>query len=144
MAHSRRRETDDADARLLSELLEDGRLSYTELARRTSTSRSEARRRVERMITDGTIARFTVERGEQGASAVVLVSVDSGRDTTSISEEMARMEEIRIVYEITGQYDILAIIEAESIAAINDCIDRLRRMQYVADTNTAIILRRVR
>lgn len=95
------------------------------------------------MVADGTISGFTIERGG-GASAVVLVSMDSGHDTASASEEMARMPGARTVYEITGQYDILVVLEAESIPAINDAIDGLRRMSGVADTNTTIILRRVR
>jgi DNA-binding Lrp family transcriptional regulator len=134
---------DWTDNRLLSELSKDGRLPYPELGRRAGISESEAQRRVERMVSDGTISRFTIEQGERGASAVVLVSVESGRDTARISEELARMDGAETVYEITGQYDILVIMGADTIPAINDGIDGLRRTPGVADTNTVIILRKV-
>ena len=134
---------DGLDRRLLSELAGDGRLPYAELGRRVGVSESEARRRVERMASNGTIRRFTIERGARGASAVVLVSVESGSDTARISEDLARMEGAETVYEITGQYDILVIMGADTIPAINDGIDGLRRTPGVADTNTVIILRKV-
>lgn len=134
---------DGLDRRLLSELTIDGRVPYAELGRRAGISESEARSRVERMASDGTIARFTIERGDRGASAVVLVSVESGSDTARISEDLARMEGAETVYEITGQYDILVIMGADTIPAINNGIDELRRAPGVADTNTVIILRKV-
>ena len=134
---------DEMDRRLLSELAADGRLPYAELGRRAGISESEVRSRVERMASDGTIARFTIERGDRGASAVVLVSVESGSDTARISEDLARMEGAETVYEITGQYDILVIMGADTIPAINNGIDELRRAPGVADTNTVIILRKV-
>ena len=96
------------------------------------------------MVSDGTIDHFTIERGDWGASAVVQVSVDSGHDTARMSEEVARVEGARAVYEITGQYDILVVLAADGIPAINDSIDEMRRMPGVADTNTTIILRKIR
>jgi DNA-binding Lrp family transcriptional regulator len=50
---------------------------------------------------------------------------------------------VKIVYEITGQYDIAAIIAAPAIAEINKCIDDIRKIEGVSDTNTVIILRTI-
>lgn len=136
--------SDGIDRRLLEELNRDGRLPYAKLAARAGISEYEAHSRVERMVQDGTVARFTIERGDHGASAVVLVSVDSGSDTARISEELTHLEGAETIYEITGQYDILVVMEADTIPAINHSIDALRRTQGVADTNTVIILRKVR
>jgi Lrp/AsnC family transcriptional regulator, regulator for asnA, asnC and gidA len=46
-----------------------------------------------------------------------------------------------VIYEITGQYDIAAIISSSSVAEINRCIDDVRRIEGVSDTNTVIVLR---
>jgi DNA-binding Lrp family transcriptional regulator len=48
---------------------------------------------------------------------------------------------VEIIYEITGQYDIAVIISATTISEINNCIDEIRKIDGVADTNTVIILR---
>jgi DNA-binding Lrp family transcriptional regulator len=51
---------------------------------------------------------------------------------------------VEVVYEITGQYDIAAIIAAPAIAEINKCIDDIRKIEGVSDTNTVIILKTMR
>ena len=70
-------------------------------------------------------------------------SVDSATDTSKVSLKLAKLNGVRTVYEITGQYDITTIITAQSITAINSSIDALRKIPGVTDTNTVIILRRI-
>ena len=45
------------------------------------------------------------------------------------------------IYEITGQYDIIAILSADNITEVNNCIDEIRTIDGVSDSNTIIILR---
>jgi len=54
-----------------------------------------------------------------------------------------KLPAVKTVYEITGQYDISVIIRAPNITEINMCIDNLRKIPGVIDTNTVIILRTV-
>lgn len=80
---------------------------------------------------------------DNSTSAIVLISVDSATDTAKVSAKLSTLQGIKTVYEITGQYDITTIISAPNIAEINDCIDALRKITGVVDTNTVIILRKV-
>ncbi len=73
----------------------------------------------------------------------MLISVDSATDTSKVSEKLAKLEGVKTVYEITGQYDITTIISATNISEINSSIDALRKIPGVIDTNTVIILRKV-
>jgi len=51
-----------------------------------------------------------LELGEDNVtSAIVLVSVDSATDTSKVSAKLAKIEGVKTVYEITGQYDITTI-----------------------------------
>ena len=91
-----------------------------------------------------TINKFTIELGEENVtSAIVLVSVDSATDTSKVSLKLAKLDGVKTVYEITGQYDITTIMSASSIAEINNSIDALRKITGVVDTNTVIILRKI-
>jgi DNA-binding Lrp family transcriptional regulator len=94
------------------------------------------------MVSNGIIEKFTIE--EQNASAIVLVSVDSSIDTSKVSVKLTKLNAVKTVYEITGQYDISVIIKAPNITEINACIDDLRKIPGVIDTNTVIILRTIR
>ncbi len=97
------------------------------------------------LVDSKVIERFTIEMGEiNSTSAIVLISVDSTTDTSKVSSRLTKLNAVKTVYEITGQYDISVIIKAPSITEINAAIDELRKISGVIDTNTVIILRTIR
>ena len=135
---------DKVDEKIINYLKEDSRESFVDIGKKLKLSESAVRRRVKNLVDSRAIKRFTVEIGEENAtSAIVLISVDSATDTAKVSEKLAKLEGVKTVYEITGQYDITTIISATNIAEINNSIDALRKIPGVIDTNTVIILRKV-
>ncbi|MGY5148757.1 MAG: HTH-type transcriptional regulator LysM [Candidatus Nitrosopumilus sp. bin_68KS] len=135
---------DKVDEKIIGYLKEDARESFVDIGKKLKLSESAVRRRVKNLVDSGTIKKFTLELGEENAtSAIVLVSVDSATDTSKVSLKLAKLEGVKTVYEITGQYDITTIMSASSIAEINNTIDALRKIQGVVDTNTVIILRKI-
>jgi len=135
---------DKVDEKIINYLKEDSRESFVDIGKKLKLSESAVRRRVKNLVDGGTIKRFTVEIGEENAtSAIVLISVESSIDTSKVSEKLAKLEGVKTVYEITGQYDIITIISATNISEINSSIDALRKIPGVIDTNTVIILRKV-
>ena len=135
---------DNIDEKIIGYLKEDSRESFVDIGKKLKLSESAVRRRVKNLIGNGTIKKFTLELGEENAtSAIVLVSVDSATDTSKVSLKLAKLDGVKTVYEITGQYDITTIMSASSIAEINNSIDALRKIPGVVDTNTVIILRKI-
>ena len=136
---------DKTDEKIIGYLRNDARESFVEIGKKLKLSESAVRRRVKKLVDSGVIEKFTVEMGEANTtSAIVLISVDSSTDTSKVSTKLTKLEAVKTVYEITGQYDISVIIRAQSITEINSCIDELRKIQGVIDTNTVIILRTIR
>jgi len=135
---------DKVDEKIIEYLRENSRESFVDIGKKLKLSESAVRRRVKNLIDNGSIKRFTLELGEENVtSAIVLVSVDSATDTSKVSLKLAKLEGVKTVYEITGQYDITTIISASNISEINNSIDALRKIPGVIDTNTVIILRKV-
>ncbi|PBO85166.1 MAG: transcriptional regulator [Thaumarchaeota archaeon] len=135
---------DKTDQKIIEYLKEDSRESFVDIGKKLKLSESAVRRRVKNLVSSGTIKKFTVELGEENTtSAIVLVSVDSATDTSKVSSKLAKLEGVKTVYEITGQYDITTIISASNISDINNSIDALRKISGVIDTNTVIILKKV-
>ena len=136
---------DKTDDKIIGFLRDDAIESFVEIGKKLKLSESAVRRRVKNLVDGGVIEKFTVEMGESNTtSAIVLISVDSATDTSKVSAKLTKLEAVKTVYEITGQYDISVIIRAGNIAEINICIDDLRKIQGVIDTNTVIILRTIR
>ena len=135
---------DKTDEKIIGYLKEYSRESFVDIGKKLKLSESAVRRRVKNLVDSGTIKKFTVELSEENAtSAIVLVSVDSTTDTSKVSLKLVKLEGVKTVYEITGQYDITVIISASNIAEINSTIDALRKIPGVVDTNTVIILKKV-
>ena len=135
---------DKVDEWIIGYLKEDSRESFVDIGKKLKLSESAVRRRVKNLIDSKTISKFTIELGEDNVtSAIVLVSVDSATDTSKVSLKLAKLNGVKTVYEITGQYDITTIMSASSIAEINNSIDALRKITGVVDTNTVIILRKI-
>jgi DNA-binding Lrp family transcriptional regulator len=135
---------DKVDEKIIEYLKENSRESFVDIGKKLKLSESAVRRRVKNLQGSGTIKKFTLELGEENAtSAIVLVSVDSAIDTSKVSIKLTKLEGVKTVYEITGQYDITVIVSAATIAEINNSIDALRKIPGVVDTNTVIILKKV-
>lgn len=135
---------DKTDEKIIEFLRNDSRESFVDIGKKLKLSESAVRRRVKNLVDSGIIKKFTVEIGESNTtSAIVLISVESSMDTSKVSTRLTKLEGVKTVYEITGQYDIAVIIRAPNITEINSSIDSLRKIPGVSDTNTVIILRTI-
>lgn len=133
---------DKIDEKIIEFLRNDSRESFVDIGKKLKLSESAVRRRVKNLVDNRTIKKFTVEVGDSNStSAIVLISVDSAIDTSKVSSKIIKIEGVKKVYEITGQYDITVIISAPNINDINTCIDALRKIPGVTDSNSVIILR---
>ena len=132
----------DFDQRILEILRVDSRKSFVEIGKELGLSESAIRRRIKNLIDDGSISRFTIEENsDKKTSAITLLSVSSTTDTNSVASKLQNIKGVKIIYEITGQYDVAVILSSDSINEINSSIDDIRRIEGVSDTDTVIILR---
>jgi Lrp/AsnC family transcriptional regulator, regulator for asnA, asnC and gidA len=137
--------TDEIDEKILRILQADARRAFVDIANEIGLSESAVRRRVKNLVDGTIIKRFTIELGASDkTSAITLISVASTADTSAVSTRMMELNGVKVVYEITGQYDIAAIIAAPAIVDINRCIDDIRKIDGVSDTDTVIILKTMR
>jgi DNA-binding Lrp family transcriptional regulator len=130
------------DEKIIHILQTDSRKPFVEIAKQIGLSESAVRRRVKNLLDNNTIKRFTLELNSTNrTSAITLISVSSTADTSAVSEALMNLKGVVVIYEITGQYDIAAVITASSVIEINRCIDDVRRIDGVSDTNTVIVLK---
>ena len=136
---------DSVDEKIIEALQKDSRKSFVEIASEIRLSESAVRRRVKNLTDNKIIKRFTIEMSARDkTSAITLISVTSTADTNVVSSKLMNLKGVEVIYEITGQYDVAAIISAPTITEINKCIDDVRKTEGVYDTNTVIILKTIR
>lgn len=138
-------EMDDTDKEILEILKKDSRKSFIDIGKRLKLSEGAVRRRVRNLVKRGIIKSFTIEVGyEYQLKALTFVSVDPSVPTPKVSNSLVKLNGVEAVYEITGEYDIVAIMAVHSMAQLNKCIEGIRNIQGVKETNTMIILRSVK
>lgn len=131
---------DDLDREILAILRRDSRTPYTEIADRVGTSEGTVRNRVERLVDDGVIERFTVATRTGNVKAMIEVGVAVDVDTGVISERMADWTEVDFVWQVSGEEDIVVVADTTDTGALNDLITRARELDEVVSTKTRLIL----
>ncbi|GAA0207440.1 Lrp/AsnC family transcriptional regulator [Halobaculum roseum] len=131
---------DDLDRRILNLLRRDARTPYTEIAEEVGTSEGTVRNRVDRMSSEGVIERFTVTTRTGNVKAMVEISVDMNVNTSAVSERLADWEEVDFVWQVSGQEDIVLIVDCVDTRAVNELITRARELDEIEGTKTRLIL----
>ncbi len=133
---------DEVDRKIIEILRRNARTPYTIIAKELGVSEAAIRKRIDKLIKKGVIKRFTVDvELEDEVKSVVFVKVAPPYPVPEISRKIRNVPGVDIVYEVTGDYDIMAIIKGNSIAQVNKSIDMIRSIEGVAGTNSLIILR---
>ena len=135
---------------VLRALERDGRLTVAQLAATTQLSEAEVRQQiaeaVDRKIIMSWGARINWESlGLSAVYALVEVTLEPQDNLgyNGLARRIARFEEARTVYFVSGDYDLLVMVEAPSMGDISDFIsDRLATMPGVKGTTTHILMRR--
>ena len=134
---------DDLDRRLLHSLSKDVRISISELARVLGVSRSTAQGRLKRLETDGTIARYAIEYGEKYSQSLirahVLIKVEQ-KLTGQALAAITKMPEVTALYAVSGDYDMIGIIAAESTEKLSNILDHLADLVGIQRTTSLVIL----
>ena len=131
---------DDLDREILAILRRDSRTPYTEIADRVGTSEGTVRNRVERLIEEGIIERFTVATRTGNVKAMVEIGVAVDVDTGEISGRMADWSEVDFVWQVSGEEDIVVVADTADTGTLNELITSARELDEVVSTRTRLIL----
>ncbi|WP_128476406.1 Lrp/AsnC family transcriptional regulator [Halorussus pelagicus] len=131
---------DELDREILSILRRDARKPYTEIAEQVGTSEGTVRNRVERMADDGVIERFTVTTRTGNVKAMIELDVAVDVNTSDLGERVADWEQVDFVWQVSGEEDIVLVVDAADTQSVNQLISKARELEEVVNTKTRLIL----
>ena len=133
---------DEVDRQIIKLLKSDARAGYGEIGAKVGLSEGAVRKRI-KTLTDGAVIRkFTVKIAvAEGAQAITLLATNPAFPTQEVSKEIQAIPNVETVYEVTGEYDIVAVISGMNVTEVNECIEKIRRVNGIMKTNTMIVLR---
>ncbi len=133
---------DEKDKQIIKILKEDARAGYGEIGAKINLSEGAVRKRIKILTDENVIKKFTVKIGlAEGAQAITLLATNPAYPTQEVSRKIQAIPNVETVYEVTGEYDIVAVISGMNVTEVNECIEKIRRVEGIMKTNTMIVLR---
>ncbi|MFD2236589.1 Lrp/AsnC family transcriptional regulator [Aureimonas populi] len=133
----------EKDELLIALLAENARAPVAELARRLGLSRTTVQARIERLEREGVIAGYAVRISEAAERALIrahiLMTVKPKHAARTIAQ-LKEMREVRTLHSVSGEVDLIAMVAAGSVAALDSVVDRIGELDGVERTQTSIIL----
>ncbi|WP_411344383.1 Lrp/AsnC family transcriptional regulator [Paenibacillus sp. WLX1005] len=131
---------DHIDARLLTLLQEDARMTISDLSKQLSLSRPSVTERLHRLQERGVIQGFTaiVSPAAIGRSILLMIQISDLKVSASEWEKMIVQEEDVIeCHRVTGEIGYIIKAAVDGMEGLRQLVDRLMVYSYV---NTSVVL----
>ncbi|WP_449404596.1 HTH-type transcriptional regulator Lrp [Haloferax mucosum] len=137
---------ENLDAKLINALLGDGRASLRSLAEELDVSVTTVSNHLRDLEDEGVIEGYTprVNYDALGydVTAVIQLKVE-GSALPEITERLRTEKQMISVYEVTGDYDIIAIGKFRDTDGMNTQIKKLLTDADIRESNTSVVLNAV-
>ncbi|WP_457742902.1 Lrp/AsnC family transcriptional regulator [Thermococcus sp.] len=134
---------DELDRAILRILQENGRTSYSEIARRLKVPESTIRLRVRRLIERGVIRKFAalINPFKAGYSIVAFIAVDvEPSKIKETAEKLKELPEVDVLGIATGAHDILMQVTVRDLEELeNFLVEKLGSIKGIKSTETSIL-----
>jgi DNA-binding Lrp family transcriptional regulator len=134
--------TDETDTALLAALEANARMPVSELAARLGLARSTVQDRIARLERSGDIGGYTIrrKRGDKRAiRAHVMLSVEP-KLADGIVRSLKALPELRRLVTVSGAFDMIAEIAAETTERLDAALDEIGRTKGVQRTMSSVVL----
>lgn len=134
---------DSVDRDLISLLRTDARASISTLAKALKVSRGTVQNRLDRLIATGAIIGFTIRASasvdDSAIRAIMLIEI-TGKSTSDIIRKLRGLPQLQKVHTTNGAWDLVAEIQASSLADFDNVLREVRLIDGIANSETSILL----
>lgn len=135
---------DETDYEILRTLQLDSKTQYRELADKTGRSLGTIANRINKLHDYGIIKNWTVtvdaEKIGYDLTVVINIQIDPNF-LDEINQELGKVDELVALYNVTGDYDIIAIGRFKNRRHLDVVIKKLIKIQNIKRTSTNVALR---
>ncbi|MFC7322786.1 Lrp/AsnC family transcriptional regulator [Halobacillus campisalis] len=138
--------TDETDKRILELLVDDGRMSYADIGKKLNLSRVAVRSRVNQLIDNGIIEKFTavVNSEKVGKEVSAFFEVDcEPRALVEVAENLANNPYVASCYQMTGPSTLHMHVLVSDFPELESFINKeLYALEGITRVESHILLRR--
>lgn len=131
-----------SDRTILAALRANSRMSITELAQKAGVSRTTAKMRLEALVAEGRIRRFTIETDvdlDGEIKAITMVQLQ-GSMSSAVKRRLLRIPEISTIYATNGTWDLVAEIKTDSLKSFDRVLREIREVPGVLNSESCLLL----
>lgn len=134
---------DSTDKDLVAILRRNSRESIANLAAKLGISRATVRSRMEKLITSGVIAGFTLRLREDElpfpVRGITLVKI-AGHRTKRITAQLEKITAIRDIHSTNGKWDLIVELATETLADFDAALAAMREIDGISESETNLLL----
>lgn len=138
---------DEIDQNLITLLRQNGRMSVADLAHKLGVSRGTVTNRMHRLEDEQVIVGYTVrlrpDAEPQGIRAWMGVLVE-GNQTRRVIASLLGEPGVVALHDTNGRWDLLADLEAPTLAELSEMLERVRLISGIRSTETSLHLKTYR
>ena len=140
---------DDKDMDILSLLKKNAKNTTQQISRELNIPITTVHNRIKKLEAEGIISKYTIilnhKKLGKTISARLMIRVTKLADQFKICNEVLNLKAVDKVYQITGDYDIVASVRVNDIEDLHSLImTQLRTMPEIRNTSTTIVLKEFR
>jgi len=130
---------DETDTKIIEYLRKDARMPFLQIARELKVSEGTIRKRVAKMQANNVIKKFTITLHNR-VGAIVGLETDPHKETKKIVEHLKGVG-LKEIYEVTGRFDVICVIDSTNTEGMNDILEKIRALEGINHTETFTILK---
>jgi DNA-binding Lrp family transcriptional regulator len=133
----------EKDEELLSILRCNARASVSDIARATGVSRTAIQNRLTKLENNGVIKAYSIVLGSEYSNKLISANVSLKVNPNlrrNICIALRKIHNISHIYSISGEYDLLATIQAQTLEKLNESLNMVCSLEGIERTNSSIIL----
>lgn len=134
-------ELDNKDNKIIGILKEDSREPIKIIAKKTGIRPSTVHQRIQKLIKGGVIEKFTIKLNNKaiGENFIAFLLI-KGTTSDYINNKFLNTKNVKEVFGVTGEYDVMVKLKFEDVEEFNDFIISFRKeMKGVGATLTMVV-----
>jgi len=135
------------DVKIIESLSDDGRKSLRSVAEELDVSVTTVSNHLDEMQEEGIIRGFkpVLNYPELGYTVTCALMIKAEGDSIrELVDELEEEDSLVYVYEVTGDFDVIAVGKFRNTEEMNDMIKKLLNSPTVKETNTNVVLSTVK
>ena len=134
---------DEIDQKILGLLCQDSQMPFYKVAKIMGISPRTVELRFRKLIQEKIVLQSTIlldlSKIGYAGKAYISITIRPGEDRCIVVNELKKIDDIFLITQIIGDYDILALTTVKDFAGILEVIDHIRKLPSVEKVDVSFI-----